>query len=126
MCLRTGIEEVEKRVKKLHKVFPVWKVMYSSSQLYRTEFDDNKTHLLVDGINVAAYHQEKRSWIPYQPGFHAFLRLKDAKSRFPYDKKRVRKFWAKKKWIITCGYDAVNNLPCVVLSKISTSKEAIP
>ena len=137
MCLRDiDNKEIKRKVSKLPKIFPVWKVMFSSEHPYQTEYDYAGLSLLKDGINIAENDKGTysgfsvrtdigpRAHIPYTPGFHAYIRKKDVMNCCSW---RTRKFWAKKEWVTTVGFanNTVINKPCVVLSKISTTKEAI-
>lgn len=132
MCvMNIDCDEVVKKVKKLPKVFPCWKVMGGGRRrgINLTEYDLSGMYPIKDGVNEAGCHQRNRMRIKYPVGFHAFLRRKDCKEYArPRDKRFIRKFWAERKWITTKGMGCETDPQCgfiVVLSRIATSKEAL-
>ena len=126
MCIANiGCKSIKARVRKLPKLFPVWKVMSYQNKDYNL-YDPFGKSPIRDGINKAERLQDRRMEIPYAPGFHSFLRKKDALSRIEEEEKQVRKFWARKAWITESGIGTESFLheswPIVVLSHIATDK----
>lgn len=110
----------------LPNVFPVWKVLTKDM---RCEFDLDKTEaeFTHEGVFEAHNRCAYRLDAEYNPGFHAFLKQRDAeeyllwRSSYPGATGPdycVYKFWAHREWVTAAGDDRSCGKPCVVLSKI--------
>jgi hypothetical protein len=119
MCLKDVItgEALKAEVDKLPEEFPVFKALRGNKTEYAFH-NKKEPAMCYNKVYIAGVFPEARMSIKdYKPGFHAFLHVADAERYIGY-KEAVRKFWAKREWVTTIGYDQVSHFKCVVLSHI--------
>lgn len=105
MCLRIRLTDKEKKeaIKKLPKVFPVWKILNPTGF---TEYYDegNEECFTKKGIYKAKFYSRYRSSLAYKSGFHAFLSRATATIAMAnHCNRKIAKFWAKREWVQEIG-----------------------
>lgn len=124
MCLETRLtgKEKEKAIKKLPKVFPVWKLLRPTGFTEFSCHNEGERPLTKEGIYKAGCYPSSRSHLDYKPGFHAFLTQKSAAASRLVSLLKITKFWAKKEWVKEIGtFDEwYGNQKGIVLSHIGT------